>query len=277
MSKNVKILVAAHKADPAIRQDEVYIPIHVGKALHPELDLGFQGDNTGDNISEKNASYCELTAMYWAWKNLKDVDIIGLAHYRRYLNISNDDILNFFRRSGIILPEKFHCRTDNYTNLVSLLTHEEAILAIDTLLKMHPDAKGSIQRYFYQSNRYSVFNMFIADWNTFNEYCSFLFPYLLKLEHRLSEPSYSRLKRNLGYVAEAMFGFWIEYAKVRTKYVPTVDLSPSPYGKGLKKRVRDLQRDLGFILAYLPIHQKPYYYGAALHGLRSQGIDVDNI
>ena len=84
MSDRIKILVAAHKADPNIRQDEVYMPIHVGKSLHPELDLGFQGDNTGDNISEKNGSYCELTALYWAWKNLKDVEIIGLAHYRRY-------------------------------------------------------------------------------------------------------------------------------------------------------------------------------------------------
>ncbi len=61
----VKILVACHKADPNIRQDDIYMPIQVGKALHPELDLGFQCDNTGDNISEKNGSYCELTALYW--------------------------------------------------------------------------------------------------------------------------------------------------------------------------------------------------------------------
>ena len=55
----LKILVACHKADHAIRQDDNYMPIQVGKALHPELNLGFQCDNTGDNISEKNGSYCE--------------------------------------------------------------------------------------------------------------------------------------------------------------------------------------------------------------------------
>ena len=277
MSKNVKILVAAHKADPAIRQDEVYMPIHVGKALHPDLDLGFQGDNIGDNISEKNGSYCELTAMYWAWKNLKNTDIIGLAHYRRYLDITEADILKFLHQPGMILPEEIHCRTDNFTNLVSLLTHEEAILAIDTILKMYPDAKGSLQRYFWQSNRYSVFNMFIADWKTFNEYCSFLFPYLHELEHRLPKHSYLRLKRNIGYISEAVFGFWIEYKKVRTKYVSTIDLSPGSYGKGFKKKLRDIHRDLAFRFAYLPKQQKLHYYEAAVQGLRNQGIEIEKI
>ena len=94
---NTKILVCCHKKD-VMATHEPYMPIHVGKALHPELDLGIQGDNTGDNISEKNGSYCELTGMYWAWKNLKDVDIIGLCHYRRYFD--------FYSNSIFGLPEK---------------------------------------------------------------------------------------------------------------------------------------------------------------------------
>ena len=102
----IKILVACHKADSAIRQDDIYMPIQVGKALHPELDLGFQGDDTGDNISEKNGSYCELTAIYWAWKNLKDVDYIGLAHYRRYFDIRSKCIRNIYPANGIIKSGK---------------------------------------------------------------------------------------------------------------------------------------------------------------------------
>ena len=81
---NVKILVCCHKQDVCATEPP-YFPIQVGKAIS-QVDLGIQGDDTGDNISHKNASYCELTGMYWAWKNLKDVDVIGLCHYRRYFD-----------------------------------------------------------------------------------------------------------------------------------------------------------------------------------------------
>lgn len=63
----LKILVACHKAVEVFEND-VYVPIHVGKALHPNLELGFISDNIGDNISMKNPFYSELTAQYWAWK-----------------------------------------------------------------------------------------------------------------------------------------------------------------------------------------------------------------
>lgn len=78
---NIKLIVAAHKAYRMPR-DPMYLPLHVGKA-GKDLDLGFQGDNTGDNISEKNATFCELTGIYWAWKNLS-ADYVGLCHYRRH-------------------------------------------------------------------------------------------------------------------------------------------------------------------------------------------------
>ena len=77
----IQIIVAAHKAY-RMPTDPMYLPLHVGKA-GKDLELGFQGDNTGENISEKNATYCELTGLYWAWKNL-NADYIGLAHYRRH-------------------------------------------------------------------------------------------------------------------------------------------------------------------------------------------------
>lgn len=77
MGKNIKILVCAHK-DSRLPQHEYFCPIQVGASLtsarfFPVLD------NTGDNISDRNPHFCELTAHYWAWKNLK-CDIIGLNH-----------------------------------------------------------------------------------------------------------------------------------------------------------------------------------------------------
>lgn len=79
--KDIKIIVAAHKKYH-MPEDSCYLPLHVGKK--GKDDLGYLGDDTGDNISEKNPYYCELTGLYWAWKNLK-ADYIGLVHYRRHL------------------------------------------------------------------------------------------------------------------------------------------------------------------------------------------------
>lgn len=62
--------------------DPAYLPLHVGTALHPDVLPGIQGDDEGDNISRLNASYSELTALYWMWKNC-DADYKGLVHYRR--------------------------------------------------------------------------------------------------------------------------------------------------------------------------------------------------
>lgn len=82
MTSNVKILIASHK-NAEFPKNEMFLPIHVGKAIS-NLNLPIQGDNTGDNISKKNLFYCELTAVYWAWKNLDTTEYIGLCHYRRY-------------------------------------------------------------------------------------------------------------------------------------------------------------------------------------------------
>lgn len=64
---NIKVLVAVHK-NYAMPSDPMYLPVFVGKDLHPDVNDTFQGDNTGDNISKKNAHYNELTALYWGWK-----------------------------------------------------------------------------------------------------------------------------------------------------------------------------------------------------------------
>lgn len=77
---DIKILVAAHKKY-WMPSDDVYMPLQVG--AEGKESLGYTPDNTGDNICSKNPNYCELTGLYWAWKNL-DCQYIGLCHYRRY-------------------------------------------------------------------------------------------------------------------------------------------------------------------------------------------------
>ena len=90
---SIKIFVMTHKQfeDPT---DSMYVPLQVGHAISPEL--GYLADDTGDNISRKNKSFCELTGIYWLWKNFHTCDYIGICHYRRYL----------INRQGLIFTEK---------------------------------------------------------------------------------------------------------------------------------------------------------------------------
>ena len=82
MKNNIKVVVATHKKYK-MPKNEMYLPLHVG--AEGKKNIGYTKDNTGDNISQKNPFFCELTGLYWAWKNL-EADYIGLAHYRRHFS-----------------------------------------------------------------------------------------------------------------------------------------------------------------------------------------------
>jgi hypothetical protein len=121
MNKDIKVIVATHKKYE-MPKDEMYLPLHVGKKGKDEI--GFKGDDTGENISNKNPYYCELTGLYWAWKNLK-ADYLGLVHYRRHLSLKRksknkfDNILTLeqanklLKEVDVILPNKRKCYIEN--------------------------------------------------------------------------------------------------------------------------------------------------------------------
>ena len=113
--QKIKILVAMHKAY-SLPEENIYAPIQVGGVRIPGMENALR-DDTGENISAKNKYYCEMTALYWAWKNL-DADCIGLVHYRRYFagkrfalrkesRIANrSQIEEALEKAPVILPQK---------------------------------------------------------------------------------------------------------------------------------------------------------------------------
>lgn len=80
---SVKIFAMTHKQFE-VPADSMYIPLHVGHK-HAKEEFGYTGDDTGDNISELNCYYAELSGVYWVWKNYTAADCVGICHYRRFL------------------------------------------------------------------------------------------------------------------------------------------------------------------------------------------------
>lgn len=206
---NTKILVCAHK-EGFVKSDEVFMPVQGGKA-DATVDLGIQGDDTGENISHKNARYAELTVLYWAWKNQKKVDYIGLCHYRRYFKFSRLP----FRDVKIMSVEKFLFAKDTEFNPDKHLGKYDIILA-KPFLSSYPirldmtsavcfydffvlkDIINNLFHDYYDSfcyvmdnNQFYHCNMFITRREIFNDYCEWLFAVLGELE-KVIPYAYSR-------------------------------------------------------------------------------------
>ena len=196
--KSVQIIVASHKDYP-MPGDQSYLPLQVGAALHPPIE-GFTPDSTGDNISTKNPYFCELTGLYWAWKNL-NADYIGLVHYRRhftaYRGTLNSDIkrarhiLSTFELNRIlddyslILPKKRNYVIENLHDHYAHTMYVEPLnLTHDIIAEKYPEYLPAFNR-LHQRTSAHMFNMFVMPRELLNDYCAWLFDILFTLESRV--------------------------------------------------------------------------------------------
>ena len=232
---NIKILVAAHKPCE-MPQDDVYLPVQVGKALHPDLDLGYQPDNEGENISDKNPYYSELTAIYWAWKNC-NADYIGLVHYRRYLGLkqhkkdkwqnilTEKEAVKLCSKHTIILPQK------RKYYIESLWSHYKHTHDIRHLEKTRTIIQQDYPEYLPFFNKVMkrtwghMFNMFIMKKELVNAYCSWLFDILFKLEKQIDFSQMSAFDARLfGRISELLLDVWIEKHRYTYKEVKMIQI-----------------------------------------------------
>lgn len=221
----IKVLVCAHKQDSNTRNGGIYQAIQVGKALHPELDMGYLNDNVGDNISEKNPYWSEFTALYWGWKNLKDVEYAGLCHYRRYfgIDITEDNIDKLMEGYDMITINqtfKMYSKNSRPEKLMKMTSYEDYYLYLDSLLSIYPQYKQKIIDYFYNSRLSVPFTMFIAKKELYDEFCAFVFPVLFDLEKRIKPHGYTRQKRAMGYFGEFSLGLFILCKGLKIREVP---------------------------------------------------------
>ncbi|MCI6930956.1 DUF4422 domain-containing protein [Methanobrevibacter boviskoreani] len=217
-NKNVKMYVITHSPDDIINieSDEMYTPLFVGR--DGKDNLGFTSDDSGDNISSRNPDYCELTGLYWMWKN-SNADILGLCHYRRYFKnkghkIKKGEIEEYLKDYDIILPKKKELIKkslfENYkgTYFIDVLNTTREIIK-----EKYPDYLKDYDKVIHGSS-FSNFNMFIMSKELMDKYCDWLFNIIIELENRINLQTIPRI---LGLISESILNVWVEHNKLKVK------------------------------------------------------------
>lgn len=237
----VKVVIATHK-QYQMPEDSMYLPLHVGAEgkkdnLGNDLDLGYAKDNTGDNISILNPSFCELTGLYWAWKNL-DADYIGLVHYRRHFSMKNksgfenvltyEELKPYFEKVKIFTPNK---RKYYIETLYSHYSHTHYSEQLDETRKIiqekYPEYLNSYDKVI--NHRYGyMFNMMIMERTFLDNYCSWLFDILFDLKDRIDASNLDAFQgRFYGRVSEIIFNVWLD-EKIRSGEIKQKQLKEIP-------------------------------------------------
>ena len=225
----VWVAVATHK-EYRMPEDIMYVPVFVGAALKSDEELqklpaSYKRDDSGDNISEENPRFCELTALYWAWKNL-DSKYLGLVHYRRHFRgrirpkdkdafsevLRYRELKRYLGKYSVIVPRKRHYYIET---LEQHYAHNHFInemnTARDIMLEKYPEYKASYETAMNRTWGY-MFNMMILRRDLMDDYCSWLFDILFELTERLGDSSdrSSFEERYAGRVSERLFNVWLE-------------------------------------------------------------------
>lgn len=239
----IRILISCHKPTAYIK-NSILQPIQLGSANAKTRLPGMLHDDEGDNISELNPKYCELTAQYWAWKNL-DADYYGFCHYRRYFNFSNQtfkedeygNILEYY--PGDYISDKYGLSEESISKAIDgydlVITERKDVRKIpkyyrnirdhyqeapflvpqdlDTLLSIIDEKTpeySSYARRFLRGKHTSFCNMYIMKKELFFDYCEWLFSILNEFCDRTDMTKYGpEAQRTPGHLSERLFGIYL--------------------------------------------------------------------
>ena len=167
-------------------------------------------DNAGEGISDKNRQFCELTAMYWIWKN-SDADVVGLEHWRRRFLLP-DNWVEVMKSEGIdvILPVPLCVMPSLEDNFTDRHLPEIWYATMEAIKRIHPEDALPAAKYFKENNLYSPCNMIIARKASFDDYSAWLFPILFDLNDRIGTVDDKYQNRYPGFVSERLLNYYFD-------------------------------------------------------------------
>ncbi len=190
--------------------------IQVGCALtENRLAEALFYDDRGDGISSLNSQFCELTALYWIWKNAEQ-DIVGLEHWRRRF-ILPDNWVSVMKHQNIdaILPVPLCVMPSLEENYKSRHLGNIWDKMFDIMVDIHPDDAERAKRYFAENKIYSPCNMIIAKKTILDEYCEWLFPILFKVNEEIGTIDDGYQNRYPGFISERLLTYYFDINRDR--------------------------------------------------------------
>ena len=260
----IRIFVACHKAFP-VPQNEMLCPIHVGAGLSSDVIHDFLRDDAGENISALNRRYCELTAQYWAWKNVK-ADYCGFFHYRRYLysdtcakqpyiirpvptekeleRLGFQDFPQLIGQYDLIAPigENMYISVREHYGSARFHHAKDLALAEQIIRERYPAYAPAMEKYLSGSVCYFG-NIYIMAWPVFDDYCRWLFGVLAEFDRRADVTGYGPQELRVdGYLAERLFGVYYTHWRdeLRTLELPRVHFEPDSRSRRRQKVISAL-------------------------------------
>lgn len=244
MNNKINIYVSMHK-DFFIKETNIIKPVCCGSYK----DTKKLCDSTGENISDLNKKFCELTTMYWAWKN-QNSNYYGFFHYRRFLSfdesekkyevesyyfddetiskhhLNDETISNVVNKYDLVIPKPSHSIANVYRQYKKSPGHniEDFEKALKIILQKYPEYKKAIKKTLKKDKIY-FFNMFIMKKEIFNDFCNWLFPILFELDKQIDwfkRDVYSY--RAIGFVAERLFNIYLTKLKMHNKNLKIKEL-----------------------------------------------------
>lgn len=241
MDNKIGIFVSMHD-DFYIPENRLLTPIQVGSSLSSKKFEDMLHDDVGENISDKNKMYCELTAQYWVWRNITDLEYYGFFHYRRYLSFNPvqlehwENIVYFdycdedavgklmlkeqlmeklIYQYDVILPQKNPIGGETvYEHWVNHLEKQDIDTLLEIIIEKYPDFY-EVTKEIMNAKEAIHCNMFIMKKQIFQEYSEWLFDILAEHEKRSDYSNYTTEKyRTIGHLGERLCAIYCRYLEL---------------------------------------------------------------
>lgn len=227
----IKVFVATHKRY-RMPSDKMYLPLHVGAS--GKESIGFQRDDQGDNISYLNYAFCELTGLYWGWKNC-DASYKGLAHYRRHFRgqkktkdpfdcvLTQKEAQEYLKETDILVTKRRNYYIETiYDHYCHTLYPEPLDETRKIIARKYPQYLQAFDHHMKEKSMHA-FNMFIMSKEKYDAYCTWLFDILFELYEEFQDEEYNSFHARFpGRISELLLDVWIEKNQYRYKEVPFV-------------------------------------------------------